>query len=252
MMLIVPLVVGALAGGPMSWAVILTFVAAFFAYLARHPLVLLARAQGKRERIPPATPIWLVAYGAIAGAAGLAVVVTGGYWLLAPIVALALVPLGLNLYLASRRSEMSLVGELLGIAGLSLGAPAMYYVAAGAPGPQMLGLWLLSFLYFGGAVFYVKLKVRVHSRQDPPQSKFQRLLVGKTTVIYHLVAVAFSALLVATGLVPVLAPLAYIPATCKAIQGTLAWRRTVNIKRLGVIEVVHSLVFALLLIFAYH
>ena len=159
--------------------------------------------------------------------------------------------LGVHLFLSTRRADMTVGGELIGIAGLTLGAPATYYVGAGSPGIQMLGLWLLSFLYFGGSVFYVKLKVRVHSRQQPPASSLQRMLVGKTTVIYHVGAIALAGVLVATGLVPLLAPLAYIPVSCKAVRGTLDWRRPVNIKRLGVMEIVHSLVFAVLLVIAY-
>jgi hypothetical protein len=174
----------------------------------------------------------------------------GGYRWLAAFGLLAAVPLGANLFLAARRAEMSLAGELFGIAGLSLGAPAMYYVAAGSAQPQMAGLWLLSFLYFGGTVFYVRLKVRVHARQDAPQGYLQRLLIGRTAVIYHFGVLVLTAFLVTTGLVPLFAPLAYVPATCKAVQGVLAWQRPVSVKRIGVIEIIHSLSFALLVIIA--
>lgn len=251
MMLVVPLIVGALAGGSLDWPVILTFIAAFFAYLARHPLVLIARARGDPLRLPRGVLFWLAVYSAVAGLSGLAVIAFGSYWLLIPIAALAGLPLGVNLYLAARHAEMSIVGEMLGIAGLALGAPATYYVAFGAPGLQMVGLWLLTFFYFGGTVFYVKLKVRVHSRQDPPHSTLQRLLIGRVTLFYHAAVIGFAALLVATGLAPLLAPLAYVPVTCRAIQGVFDWRRAVNIKRLGVIEIAHSLIFATLLIIAY-
>lgn len=251
MMLLVPLIVGALAGGSLSPYVLLTIAAAFFAYLARHPLVLIARVQGQHQRLPAATPVWLLIYAGIAGLCGLAVVALGGYWSLLGIVALAAIPLGVNLYLATRRAEMTLAGELLGIAGLSLGAPATYFVATGSFG-HGFGLWLLSFLYFGGTVFYIKLKVRVQARQDAPASRVQRFLIARATVIYHVAVLAASALLVASGLVPLLAPLAYVPATCKAVHGAVDWRRPVNVKRLGVIEIVHSLVFALLLVVAYY
>jgi hypothetical protein len=162
------------------------------------------------------------------------------------------VPLGGNLYLATRREEMTVGGELLGIAGLALGAPVMYYVAAGAPGVQMLGLWLLSFLYFGGSVFYVKMKVRIHTRQAPPAGLLARLYAGRATLVYHIFTLALTLALVTTALVPPLAPLAYIPVTCKAFQGALVWRRSVNIKRIGMIELAHSLIFALLIVLAYH
>jgi hypothetical protein len=251
-MLIVPLAVGALTGGGLSWPVALTFVAAFFAYLARHPLVLLARSRGRRERAPATAGFWLAVYTLIAAAAGFTVIVLYRYWLLVPLAALAAALLAMNLYLASRRAEMTVGGELLGIAGLTLGAPAMYYVAAGAPGQQMLGLWLLSFLYFGGSVFYIKLKVRVHSRQAPPASMLQRLYAGRAAILYHLATLAVTIVLVATSLVPLLAPLAYVPVTCKAFQGTLDWRQSVKIRRLGMIELAHSVVFALLIVLAYH
>ena len=126
-------------------------------------------------------------YAAIAAIAAAMVVLVYGYWLLVPLAALALVPLGGNLYLATRREEMTAGGELLGIAGLALGAPVMYYVAAGAPGVQMLGLWLLSFLYFGGSVFYVKMKVRIHTRQAPPAGLLRVFMpVGRRSFLPHI------------------------------------------------------------------
>ncbi len=127
----------------------------------------------------------------------------------------------------------------------------MYDVAAASADGQMLCLWLLNILYFGGTVFYIKLKVRIHLRQQPPDSTMRRLLVGKATVAYRLGAITLTALLGVTGLVPLLAPLVYVPVICKAVQGALAWQQRVSVKRLGVMEIMHSLIFAALLVLVY-
>jgi len=250
-MLIVPLIVGAIVGGHLSWAVPLTFASAFFAYLARQPLVLVARARGRRDRLPGSVWFWFAVYAGLAGATGVWPVLLGGYWLLVPAAVVVALLMTTDVYLAARRAEMSVAGELFGIAGLSLGGPVMYYVAGGLDVRFMLGLWLLSVLYFGGSVFYIKLKVRVHTRSDPPATILARLRVGSMTVVYHLATIALTGVLVTTGMVPLLTPLAYVPVTCKALTGVLDWRRTANIRRLGMIEVMHSLVFAALLIAAY-
>ncbi|MCQ3976894.1 MAG: hypothetical protein DPW09_25990 [Anaerolineae bacterium] len=60
-----------------------------------------------------------------------------------------------NLWLVSRRQELSVVGELVGIVGLALGAPMAYYVASGQLDGTAIALWFINALYFGGTVFYV-------------------------------------------------------------------------------------------------
>lgn len=250
-MLLAPLFVGGLSGGAFTLPVALTIVAAFFVYLARHPLALLARAQGRRERAPSSTLVWLFVYALVAATAGLPLLLVYGLWLLAPLGLLAGTLMVVHLYLATRRSEMSVVGEIVGISGLTLGAPAAYYAASGELGLTATSLWLLSLLYFAGAVFYVKLKVRVHTRREPPSGLVSRLSVGRVAVLYHVAVVGVAVLLVAGGMVPPLAPLAYVPVTCKAVQGALDWRRVVNVKRLGAVEIIHSLIFAVIVIAAY-
>lgn len=250
-MLLVPLVVGALAGGRLTIPVALTVTAVFFAYLARQPLTLLARAQGRRQRVPLSAPFWFAVYGSIAGLSALLLLLVYGFWLLAPLAALGACLLLAHLLLARRRAEMTVWGEMLGIAALALGGPAVYYVATGAVDREALGLWLLPLLYFGGAVFYVRLRVRVQTRHAPPQGMAARLWAGRSTVLFHVLALGLTALLVGGGLLPLLAPLAYLPATCKAFQGSVAWPRAVNIKRLGILEFVHSFIFVLILLIAY-
>jgi hypothetical protein len=58
--------------------------------------------------------------------------------------------------LAFRKTERSIAMQLLAIAGLTMTAPAAWYVATGKLDYR---LWLLNVLYFAGGVFYVKMHI---------------------------------------------------------------------------------------------
>jgi hypothetical protein len=190
-------------------------------------------------------------YGGLAALGAGWLVLGREQWILVPLGAASTLLLGIHLLLAARRAEMSTSGELLGIAGLSLGGPAAYVVAGGTMPVVAIGLWLLNWLYFGGTVFYIKLKVRVQPRRIAPRDVWERLQVGWVTIMYHVLVLLVAVILVSLQWVPPLAPVAYVPVLCKAVYGVVSWARGVNMKRLGVTEIVHSIIFALVLIAAY-
>ena len=59
--------------------------------------------------------------------------------------------------------------------------------------------------------------------------------------------------LVALDHIPALLPLAFVPMTLKVIYGAARWqdKRSLSLPRLGVIEMIHSLLFAVLVIAAF-
>ena len=158
-----------------------------------------------------------------------------------------------NLWLASRKQEMSAVGELSGIAGLALGAPLAYYAATGQLDSTAFALWLINALYFGGTVFYIKLKVRQQPREPAPDRLSERLLNGRACLTYQAAALTVIMTLVALDHMPVLLPLAFVPMTLKMLVGTARWqdKRSLSLPRLGVIEILHAVMFAALVIVAF-
>ena len=136
--------------------------------------------------------------------------------------------------LAFRKTERSVVMQLLAVLGLTLTAPAAWYAATGK---LEYRLWLLNALYFAGGVFYVKMHVAaaVARRAD-------KLRQGAATMIYY-----GALAIVAAGWWPV--GLAFVPVIVRAFVGVARLSPVLRIKRLGWTEVFYSILFAGLLVF---
>ena len=137
--------------------------------------------------------------------------------------------------------------------GLALGAPMAYYTASGQLGSVAAALWLVNALYFGGTVFYIKLKVRQQPRLAAPDRVSERLVKAKACLAYQTIALTIIAALVAFQWAPWLALLAFVPVTIKVIHGAWQWqdKKSLSITRLGVTEIVHAVAFSLLVIIAF-
>lgn len=252
-MFLIPLTLGAAVAGQWTSETTILTLAALGLFFARAPLALQLKAWSRGR----GTDLRLVVWVAIFLAFGLG----GGIWLVTVGERPGLFLLGLLggasmlLYLAHvvRQMEKSVPGELTGIAGLALSAPAAYYVATDRLDTTAVLVWLLCLLYFGGSVFYIKLKVRQQPRQPAPKGVRDRLVAGRVCLTYQAVALNIAILVAALRWAPPLVPLAFIPVAAKTLTGVLIWqdRRRVNMLRLGLTEVAHSLLFGLLAWLAY-
>jgi hypothetical protein len=146
---------------------------------------------------------------------------------------------------AFRRTEHSVLRQLLAVSGLSLTAPAAWYVATGRLDRDAGFLWTLNVLYFAGGLFYVKMHLAAAIRRKPLETMRQKLRIGAGVLIYHSALAAIGVMLWPVGLV-------FAPAVVRAIIGVWRLSPTLRIKRLGWTEVAYSLVFAVALIFALH
>lgn len=249
-MLLVPLLVGLGIAGRGWGPGILFGLAALSFFLARYPMTLLVKSWGRR-RSQTERWTWIAVYLALAIAFAVPLVLHYHRWLLFPLGGLAVLLLTVYLIQVDRRREMTVWGEFLGIAGLTLTAPAVYYVATGVLGITALLLWLINLLYFGGTVFYIKLKVREQPRQPPPWSRKERLSRGGATLAYHVLAITTVAILSLFGWLPAAVPVAFAPCLAKAVRGVLAWSGRPHMLRLGLTEVAHAVAFGTLLLLAY-
>jgi hypothetical protein len=128
-----------------------------------------------------------------------------------------------------------------------------YYAASGQLDQTAALLWLVNVLYFGGTVFYIKLKVRYQPRLPAPAQPAQRLLKAKACLAYQTIALTTLILLATLRLAPILTPLALVPATFKVLYGVWQWqdKRSLSLVRLGITEIIHAVVFTLLIIGAF-
>ncbi len=249
----VPLIVGMAVAPVWQWRTLILIMAALAFFLVRYPLATIIKTR-KRPATDRAWRLrWSIGYGAMAALCGAWLIVIERLYFLIPIGLIGATLVAFNLWLVSRKREMSIYAELSGIAGLALGAPLTYYAASGQIDGTALMLWLVNALYFGGTVFYIKLKVRQQPRLPAPDRLSERLLKGRACLTYQGVALTVIIALVAVDHMPALLPLAFVPMTLKVIYGTARWqdKRSLNLPRLGLIELAHSILFAVLVIAAF-
>ncbi len=252
-MFAIPLLLGLSIAPLWQWRSVVFLAAALGLFLLRFPLATLVKTRKRSDTSRPVMFRWAIVYASIALISGVYLIVIERLVWLIPIGAIGAMVALLHLWLVARKQEMSAAGELIGVFGLALGAPMAYYTASGQLDQTAWALWLINALYFGGTVFYIKLKVRQQPRWPAPDRLSERLIKAKACLTYQGIALTLIIVAVAFARLPWLVVLAFVPMTLKVIYGAVHWqdRRTLSLPRLGVVEVIHSTLFAILIIIAF-
>lgn len=252
-MLTVPLLLGLVIVPGWHWRVIPLLAAALAFFLLRYPLATLVKTRRRPGGERTYLISWAGIYGGIAVLCGGWLALAHNLWWLLPLALLGGLLLLFHLWLVYRRQEMSIIGELAGILGLALGAPLAYYTISGQLDGVAAALWLVNALYFGGTVFYIKLKVRQQPRLPAPDRVSERLVKAKACLAYQTIALSTLLLLVAWQWLPWLALLAFVPVTLKVVHGAWQWqdKKSLSLMRLGLIEIFHAGAFAVLVMVAF-
>jgi hypothetical protein len=238
--------------GQIRLPVALFLVGITAAAFANGPLAILARpaiggAQAERQRHALG---WFLAYGAVAAAAFLPLLVVSRMTFLLPFGVGAAFCLLLRAFLVREREERSLAGELVGTAGLTVVAPAAHAVAVGELRSIGAVLWLLLFLFFASGVFYVRMRVHgmLAQRKGVAAAANQARL---PCVLYHGLLLVLIPVLSMARVVPWAVLLAFAPALWRAAIGLPREDASLNLRRLGWSEVALATGFVLLLIGAF-
>ena len=242
-------VIGTLVGNTLNLRVPLVFFAVIFGFLARHGVGVYSRAPRTDDR-KNRVLIWTSIYSLVVLTAGGLLVIVHELWQLLPL-GLIIFAFGFaTLVLSQRRMETTAGGELVGILGLTLVAPAAEYVASGLFSSQTVGLWILCAFFFCGSVFHVRYLVRRRAESVGPLSV--RLKAGWPSVVYHLVVLCISVVLGSAGMIPLLSPVALLPAALKAWVAVGRRVRTpLPVRWIGVIEVLCTIAFLVLVVFVF-
>ena len=163
-------------------------------------------------------------------------------WRLKWIAALGGVALTLLVWNAAqvaRREERSMFTEILGIAGLTLTAPASYYAGSLDWTPTTMWLWLLNALYFVGSVFYVRMRVRTAYPKSAAELRGLRWVCG----VYHVGLVLIVGFIPGIGASRLMLAAAYLPVILRAIWHLARRTPQLSLRRIGRLEIVYSLVF---------
>jgi hypothetical protein len=145
------------------------------------------------------------------------------------------------------RGPKTIAGDLVAVVGMTLGAPAGYYLSTSSLDLDALSLWLLNILFFGSTVVYVHMKIRARSTSRSELSWAEKFSLGKLNLAYHVVVVAAVLLLVLMYFTPELALIAFVPMIVHALIGTMKLSGNTSFRRLGFILLVHSAIFGILL-----
>jgi hypothetical protein len=147
--------------------------------------------------------------------------------------------------------KRSLAAELLGVALLSLGAPAAWIAERGALDAHGSLVWLLNLLFFTGGVLYVKYRVRGVLAHRPFERWQERCAFAWPVFAYHLLLALFLASWVWVESQPLAILIAFVPAILRAHALLLHLGQRFPIRRLGWTEVAHALLFATLLVLGF-
>ncbi len=145
-----------------------------------------------------------------------------------------------------RRTRM--LSQVVGTIGLTVTAPAAYYVVTGELGHEAWVLWIANFLFAGNQVHFVQLRIHA-ARVSGWSEKSER---GRSFVAGELFLA--SALLFAWHfhLLPGLAVAAFLPLLVRGTAWFFERQQTLVVRKLGWTELAHAIVFGALLIAGLH
>jgi hypothetical protein len=250
--LLVPLVTGAAVGllkGPNGWRLIPLTICLLALFWLRTPVenrvgTIPTKARTLEERalarnaclvlaaVSIIALIWLFASGP-----------DRCLFLLGGIAAVAFVGQALIRRSRALRTESQLVGS----AGLTVGAPAAFYAVTGGFGPVAWSLWLLNFLFAANQIQFVQLRIRGAQMKDAGE----RRVLGRWFIAFQLATVVLLPAAGAGGLCSWLSAAAFLPVLYRGFAWFLSPFKPLVVHSLGKRELAHAIVFGVLLILAF-
>jgi len=152
------------------------------------------------------------------------------------------------------RKEMTVIGEMVGVAGLTLTSPMIVYSLLNVCNEYLYGLWFFNIVYFSGTIFYVKLKVRLQPNISKSTPLWKRIRIGQQVIIHLLLMIGLVFWMIKGEILPKLSFIAMIPTIIKTIFGVsnIRDRKIFNIRSIGFSELRHAIGFTILIVLSYH
>jgi hypothetical protein len=238
-----PLVVGAGVAGRANLPVVLLCMSVVLVFLARTPAEMAFRRSDQRI----VNAAWAMLFASIAVAAIVALLAYYDRWLLIPLgIPVIIGPVAVVSSKTFRVSQREL-GELIVVVSFAALARATHYASIGNLEATGLSLWLLSALYGGSSIFYVRMLLG----GGRPPGNDARPDRRSAVRIYHIALVALVTLIILVGGAPPLVAVAFVPLLAKVIYRTLKLPDSLNIQKTGLFEASQAILFAILVIVAY-
>lgn len=252
-MLLIPLVTGSWAGHPTRERIgplLLFATAALGLFCARTPLeawlgVSPQRAQNAAERAAMLSSLLL--YISVSAAA-LAVL----FWRAR---AYGLLPLGAaaaSVFLAQgvlrvRGRETRMMAQFTGALGLTSTAAGAYYLASGTFGTTAVAVWAANWLLAVNQIHYIQVRIR----SARAATRGEKLARGRSFLLAEMLTLLLLTFAWRAGWLPALALWAFAPLLVRGWAWFFARPRPLEVRRLGVSELLLALVFGVLFILGF-
>jgi hypothetical protein len=231
------------------------FLAVTGAFLARHSAALWLRRRGKVQGANAANlPVWTAFFTFLLLAGGVPLLALHGRWQLLFVAPIAGVCFAFHALLqnlpARKRLDRSQWGEVFGACALCLTGPAAVIALGGAWNQTAWLLWAACALFFAGGVTHVKMLLGAAPfKKQGLDAKTKFRIAGDNLALHivMLVVAFFWALEVAQPLIL----LAFAPLPLRAFWGIGKLSPQLpSLKRVGMVETVYALWFAVWIGFA--
>lgn len=252
--LLVPLTTGAAVGFHSSaeiFPLILFSLAALSLFCLRTPVESWLAASPLRPQNASERRAVLYSTLAYASVAGVALAVLLGvehaYGLLVLGAAAAGVFL-LQAVLKKLGRETRMSAQIIGSMGLTSTAAAAYYVVTGNIDSTALALWAANWLFAANQIHFVQL--RIHTARAATRA--EKIVRGRYFLLGEFLAVVLLSLGWRLKFLPAIALLAFAPIFLRGFFWMLSSRTApLEVRRLGVSELTHAVVFGVLLILGF-
>jgi len=236
-MLYVPFILGILVAGSCPWQLVLLWVAITALFIGRDALQNWSDA--RRRGQPSSEGTRALIYAAISLLAGAPLVLVYRIPGMVPSALLAGLIIWRHHLQTRRRQGRTIAGEFISIAGITISGPVAHHVASGSVETIAALIWFLSLLYFASSVFYVKQRVLA----TQPRRSDEYREIARASATYHAAVVVIMLAVVLGGVASWWGLLAFAPAVIRATWYLLWPSPVLNLVRVGVLEIVYSLIF---------
>lgn len=240
---------GAWGLGTPGWELPVLMLLGLSAFFAREALSRSLRLSSHESRRPPLL-YWCAIYLGVAAVCLAVLLLVLERWWMIPWTLVAALSVGASLLLERARRDRSALGELAGMAAITLLLPITAYGLQGHHPPQLWGLWLLTLVFFWASTLRVRSQTR--NRQDRATTLTRRLRAGRHQLGFLLSVFVLVALFVRQGWAPAGALLVLLPSAAGAIWIVLAAEdRPFSVRRIGFTELGQTVLFVLLALLIY-
>jgi hypothetical protein len=246
--LLSPLTIGLFLGGFSKGSLPLVFVM-LAAFLIRQPVTIIVKViSGRRSKndLYPAL-VWCAFYGLILIVSLLLLIIHKYVFIL--YLAVPAIPVFMwHLWLVSKRAERR--QKLIEIAAsgvLALAAPAAFWIGKQTYDSTGWLIWMLTWSQVAGTIYYAYLRLNQRQlKQLPDKRGLYKMAIE--TIVFNSLLFLVVIVLAAINWVPPLLPLAYIIQPIEVLWGTLHPAIAVAPKKIGIRQLMISILFTLVFI----